>query len=153
LAGCGFRPLYGNPSTQSDGITANNQLAMIKIDPIANRAGQILHNALRNDLNPYGQPLDPAYRLDVKLEEAVAETFRLANNTSVRNTLTLRARYTLTDSQDNVLLRDGGRASVSYDVLQDPYSDIATAEDARARAAEQLAQVIKGRLAVYFTQH
>src|SRR5262245_3479748 len=71
LGGCGFRPMYGNASTAStaSGVPASvgQQMAGIRINAIANREGQQLHNALRDRFNPLGQPADSAYTLAVNL--------------------------------------------------------------------------------------
>ena len=41
----------------------------------------------------------------------------------------------------------------AYTVLRDPYIDIVALNDARERAARQLAEMLKFRIAAYFTQH
>ena len=69
LAGCGFRPLYGNASTAStaSGTRVDQQMAGVRIEAISNREGQQLHNALRDRFNPLGQPASATYWLNVSL--------------------------------------------------------------------------------------
>ncbi|MFM8988614.1 MAG: hypothetical protein ACKOUS_02890, partial [Alphaproteobacteria bacterium] len=46
LAGCGFSPLYG----RSEGGAVAEELAKIRVLPIANRSGQVLRNHLLDGL-------------------------------------------------------------------------------------------------------
>ena len=50
------------------GANASDQLAAIRIEPIADRSGQVLYNALRDGLNPLGRPSSPDYRLRIALD-------------------------------------------------------------------------------------
>ena len=52
LSGCGWAPLYADIETEA----ASEELRAIKVDPIAERIGQRLEIALRNSLNPTGEP-------------------------------------------------------------------------------------------------
>ena len=53
LSGCGWTPLYA----ESRG-PASEELRAIRVDPIPERIGQRLEIALRNSLNPTGEPRD-----------------------------------------------------------------------------------------------
>src|ERR1700757_2316196 len=61
--GCGWEPLYGDIQTGP----ASEELRAIKVDPIPERIGQQLEIALRNSLNPTGEPTTPRYRLSTAL--------------------------------------------------------------------------------------
>ena len=50
--GCGWTPLYADTETDA----ASQELRAIKVDPIPERIGQRLEMALRNSLNPTGEP-------------------------------------------------------------------------------------------------
>ncbi|MCM0018613.1 MAG: hypothetical protein NBV67_01330, partial [Tagaea sp.] len=63
LAGCGFEPLHRATARGS----AADSLAAIRIDPIADRSGQILRNYLLDRLSPRGTPARPDYVLRVRL--------------------------------------------------------------------------------------
>ncbi|MCM0018644.1 MAG: hypothetical protein NBV67_01485, partial [Tagaea sp.] len=63
LAGCGFEPLHRTTARGS----AADSLAAIRIDPIADRSGQILRNYLLDRLSPRGTPARPDYVLRVRL--------------------------------------------------------------------------------------
>src|SRR5271166_4070652 len=67
LSGCGWTPLYGDPETGP----ASEELRAIHVDPIAERIGQRLEIALRNSLNPTGEPTPTRYRLSTALAVAL----------------------------------------------------------------------------------
>ncbi len=171
LGGCGFRPLYGQASATSAATSGpvNDQLAKIKIDPIAStrnpdplqdgfvadydaRTGQILHNYLRDGLTPKGVGGPVAYRLAITLDENVVRTLSVDNENTTREDLAIRADYELTDVKGQPLLKDSSRIITSYDISNEPFNDISVRKDARHRAAEQLGEMIRTRLAVYFTK-
>ncbi len=154
VSACGFRPMYGNVSATSPGSATSTKLALIKIEPIADRVGQQLHNLLRDRMNPAGQPDKPAYRLAVQL--APFDQVISNGNTHVRHhNLTMVATYWLSPSDtDKGFLMDktDSRVSVSYDTLDDPFNDISTFEDAQGRAVDQLADIITTRVGAYFSK-
>jgi hypothetical protein len=166
LTGCGWEPLYARPTPDptSGGVTAT--LATIAIDPIStpssldplsggayepydSRAAQLLHNHLRDALNPYGQPSSAAYHLAIKLVQSVFRTASLGNGDSTREDLVLTAKYELTDAKGARVLRDQARVVTSYDILREPFGDLQSQNDAVQRGVEQLAQSIQTRLAAY----
>jgi LPS-assembly lipoprotein len=158
LSGCGFQPMYGeqNAALNAKGGDRTSKLAQVRIDPIAERAGQELHNRLRDRMNPNGQPDTPVYRLAVATSE-IEQEIAGDNNEHVRHKiLKVTAVYTLypvKDDKKKLLDQATSRITVSFDTLDDPYNDIATYQDAQRRAAEQLADQITTRVAAYFTNH
>jgi hypothetical protein len=174
LSACGWKPLYGKASAGPSGnATVDAYLAAIAVkepfwernaapfglESAASRAkydartSQILHNALRDGLNPYGQPAAPAYSLAIELSESVNRTITAEEGDARREDLTLRANFRLSDAKGNELLKESTRSIVAYTVLQDPYQDIEARNDARDRTARQLAELIKLRLSSYFATH
>jgi LPS-assembly lipoprotein len=170
LAGCGFRPLYGNASAtpKSGNAPVDAQLALIKVDPVTSsrnpdpfaqgfeadydaRTGQILHNYLRDGFTPRGQS-QVAYRLAVEITEKVDRTLTVKNDETTREDLGVSAAYELTDAKGQTLVKDTSRIITSYDVTNEPFNDISVRKDARRRAAEQLGELIKTRLSVFFTK-
>src|SRR5438874_2424724 len=63
LSGCGWARLYG----EAAGGPASEELRAIYVEPILERIGQRLQIALRNSLNPIGQPTPERYRLRTTL--------------------------------------------------------------------------------------
>lgn len=171
LGACGWKPMYGSASTTPSGNgTVDANLAAIGIKapfwerdaaPFGEfseagqakydaRTSQILHNALRDGLNPYGQPSAPAYGLAIKLTESIRRTITAEEGDARREDLTLVAGFVLADTKGTELLKDKSRSILAYTVLQDPYQDLIARNDARDRAARQLAEMIKLRLSSYF---
>lgn len=171
LAACGWKPLYGQASTTPSGnATVDAHLAAIKVKaPVWERSpspygaggrakydarvAQILHNALRDGLNPYGQPSAPSYDLGIELSEAIAGTLTADGGNTLREDLDLRATFLLSDAKGNELLKEKTRSIIAYAVFQDPYQDLVARNDARERTARQLAEQIKLRLSGYFATH
>jgi LPS-assembly lipoprotein len=166
LSGCGWHPLYARPTSdpKSGGVTA--VMATITIDPISSRtsldplagstrfpydsrAAQILHNDLRDGLNPYGPPSPATYHLVVDLTELLTRTASLGNGDSTRDDLALVAKYDLLDGKGLAVLQDTAKVITSYDVLNQPFSDLQSHNDALQRGTDQLAQMIQTRLAVF----
>ena len=147
---CGFRPLYGEHAV---GANAADQLAAVRIEPIADRSGQVLYNALRDDLNPLGRPSSPDYRLHVKLDENLEDLALRTDETATRVNITLTATYALFsgDAKEPVL-KGVTRTTTAYNVLDSPYATLTSQEDARARALDDIAREIRTRLAVYLTR-
>lgn len=152
LSGCVVRPLYGTAATSGEGRGADD-LAATAIRPIANRSGQQLHNALRDMLNPRGQPTSARYDLAIGLEENLRESGLRRTETSTRGTLTLRTDYRLTDREDGRLLTSGRAQSiVGYNLVDSGYANHVSASDARERGLRELAQEIRRRLALHFAE-
>src|SRR5215469_6448467 len=63
LSACGWTPLYADIKTEA----TSEELRAIKVDPIPERIGQRLEIALRNSLNPIGEPTPGRYRLGTTL--------------------------------------------------------------------------------------
>ena len=72
LAGCGLQPMYAGGGSG----TVARGLAAVDVPPIEGRAGWLVRNALRDRLGAAGAE-SPRYRLDVRLDEAVARVTEL----------------------------------------------------------------------------
>lgn len=92
LSGCGFQPLYG----RGDGQVATETLRQIRINPIADRPGQILRGLLSDRLQPKGAER-ARYSLDVNLAEGVSEVAVRRDATSSYSRLRLNGGMVLTD--------------------------------------------------------
>lgn len=157
LAGCGFQPLYGQRGVT--GGSMQDELAAIRIAPIADRSGQLLYNELRDRLNPYGKPGEPRYLLDVSLAERSSELAFRGDETATRANLRLTANYTLRRSvseggtaETEVIAKGQTRTTTAYDILESQYATIVSIEDARARAIRVLSDDLQARLAVALSQ-
>ena len=155
LAGCGWQPLYGvNKDTGAAGSAAQ-QMAQIHINPIADRVGQQLYNLLRDRMNPQGVPQNPTYDLIVTLRQSGAPSLINPDQTTARIDLTLYASFSLyrRDAPGVVVFKGESRNTTSYDLLiSDPYASVVSADDAKRRGAQSLADDIANRLATYLAQ-
>jgi LPS-assembly lipoprotein len=153
LAGCGFRPMYGNASTAStaSGTRVDQQMAGIRIEPISNREGQQLHNALRDRFNPLGQPASSTYSLNVSLGIRTYGALSKRDLSATRRNVELNAFYSLRDNADKVVMSDRSAITSGYDEFDDPLNDISAYEDTIRRGTLQLAEQIRTRVAVFMT--
>ena len=92
LAGCGFRPLYGE---QANSPATTQYMAAVEIAPIPERIGQELQNHLRVRLNPRGAPANTRYRLQTRLNEIRTDLAIRDDASATLANLQLIANYTL----------------------------------------------------------
>lgn len=147
LAGCGFKPLYGG----SEGRDTALQLAAIDIRPIQDRVGQIMHNQLRNLINPRGQARNPDYELVVTYDGSVSKLAVQKTAFATRANYRLNATFTLTNKKDGGGLVSSSVTTVSsYDIFDNEYATLAAEQDASTRAAKDTARAIATQIAAYF---
>jgi LPS-assembly lipoprotein len=147
LAACGFEPMYGRAADKD--VPAD--FAFIHIEPIKDRVGQMLHNQLRDAVNPRGTPAKPRYVLKVTLAESVQETAIQRTAFAVRANLVLTASFALHDTTTRGTIFSGSAISTASYVHQAAeYGTLAGEKDARDRAVRDLAEEIRVRLGAYF---
>jgi len=147
LTACGFRPLYGDFS----GAKVMPELETIFIVPIADRGGQILRNELLSLINPRGVHAHANYQLSIGLAETESRQLQRTDETATRADLRLNATFTLNRLKDNEIILSGGSISLaSYDLVDAEYVRIAAKENARIRAAKDMARDIRSRLSTFF---
>lgn len=147
LSACGYRPLYGNssinPGLQSD-------LSTVKVAPIADRPGQILHTELVRRFNPTGANSATAYKLKVTLSQNIQKLAVLQNTSATRANLNLTATYTLIQNNTGNKIREGRlRAVASYNLIDSDYATRIAEDDARERALKSLAEQLHQQVAFY----
>jgi LPS-assembly lipoprotein len=144
LAGCGFRPLYG----ESQGGSAEN-LASIRVEPLPDRIGQQLYTLLLERLTPKGIPSHPEYTLDVRLNESRQDLAERRDSSATRSNLVIRASYTLATNDPRHPRQFSGQATSinSYDRVTSEFATLTAEEDARDRALRTLADEIRIRIA------
>ncbi len=150
LSGCGFRPLYG--TTKADEQVAS-LLAQVRIGTIADRTGQKLRNFLLDRLNPAGQPARPLYHLLVKTTVSRTDLGIQRDETATRAILVLTANYRLLDSaKKSTLVRGSTKSTNSFNIVASDFATLSGETDAIERAAREVSDNIKTRLALYFTR-
>ena len=146
---CGFQPLYGDRATAAGAA----ELAEVRINPIRDRIGQQLHNFLRDRLNPLGPPRRAHYVLNVTLTESKRELAIRKDEIATRANLTLTAAFQLRDQATGaVLLENNLQSTNSYNIVTSDFATLSAENDARRRAARELSDGIKTRLAVFFAR-
>lgn len=147
LSGCGFQPLYGR--TESGSIV--DEFAQIKIQPIANRAGQILRNHLIDGLQPRGEPERPAYTLAIQLIEPLPQDLGISRTDAVvRYSYIAYANCRLLDSGGREIWRGRSTSSTSYEVTNSQFATLAGQTNARDRVMEEIAIDVKAQLAAFY---
>ncbi len=145
LAGCNARPLHG----RQQAARVSQDLSSTRIAPLSNRLGQKLHNMLRDRINPYGQPSQPAYELQVSLDRRETESGLREDETATRITLTLTANYRLLTTQGGEEVTGGTTgAQAVFNILENRYSSQVSEQTVEERALVLIADSITTRLAV-----
>ena len=151
LAGCGFRPLYGETAT-SAAVTAD--LESVSVDPMRSQIGVELRNHLIDRLTPTGQRGSARYRLAVEIEETRLGAAVRLDASITRYNYRLTANYQLIDAETGDILFAGSSFSdVPYDVVESQLATVYSRFDAESRAAEAVSEDIKIRLALFFDSH
>ena len=149
LGGCGFQPLYGKRASGN----APAEFAKIRVEPIKDRIGQMLHNHLLTALNPKGRPGNPQYLLDTQISESFPSLGVRKSGFDTRANLKANANFSLRGTGGGKVLFSGTSAiTVSYNILDSDFATLSAKKDARVRAVRELSDDIRIRLGVYFTR-
>src|SRR5215472_11343331 len=103
LGGCGWAPLYADAETGP----ADAELQAIKVAPISERIGQKLALALRQSLNPSGEPTPQRYQLNTALTTARQDLGIQTQGLGTRGRLDAFANFNLRDSASGAELLRG----------------------------------------------
>ena len=146
-AGCGFKPLYRTSDIGKDVV---NQFSLIQIAPIENRVGQQLRNLLQDKITPRGSPSNPVYRLIITLRETRHNLVILKDATSTFAKIRLRASFKLVNVSSEQSLVNGSTTSIAvFNINESEYANIKAEAGAKSRAAEEISEVIRTRLALF----
>ena len=149
LAGCGFRPLYGQDDS---GGGTTPQLSRISVSeptaPLARHTAQLVRINLQDRLTPGGLPDRPLYRLQMTLDEAEQQLALTKAEEATRIDLIVSVSYTLIDLRSNTVVHTNNLRSISsFSRLRADFGNVSAENDARARAARELAEEIRIELA------
>lgn len=146
LAGCSFRPLYG---TSPAGTDVSGELSSIQIADVSSRPGQLVRNQLLSVMSPGGGGSKYTLRLSVTSREIFVSN--LPGRVTTRSRLQLTGNYVLIDIASGQKINSGNSFStVGYDQVRQPVADLQAKREATERAAIELAQDIRTRVAAYF---
>src|SRR5438128_1763419 len=131
LSGCGWAPLYAD----TDAGRASEELRAIRVDPISERIGQRLDMALRNSLNPTGEPSGARYRLRTTLTSYLSNLGIQSQGLATLGKLDIYATYYLVDLQSgNNLLVNSVHVVNTFDLNPNQYSTTVGEDDAAVRS-------------------
>jgi len=146
LAGCGWAPLYADRDTGP----VDEELHAIRVAPISERIGQKLALALRQALNPTGEPAPQRYLLRTTLSTSRQYLGVQTQGLGTRGRLDAFANFSLNDSATGAQLLIGtSHVAESFDILANEYSNVVAEDDARTRAGEEMSRDIVTRLTLF----
>lgn len=144
--GCQLTPIYAGGGQGA----AATMLSAIEIAPIPERAGFLVRDRLISRLQPGG---NSRYRLVIALDDRIDGFGVRGDNSIIRERRTLRARYQLIDLHSGEQLIDTTTsADAGIDVVTSEYAVVAAENTALERLAEQIADQIIARVALYSRQ-
>jgi len=144
LWGCGLEPMYagGADASVAQGLSA------VDVPPIPGRGGWLLRDALLERFQAAGEAT-PAYRLDVRLDDALEALGVLNDDTISRERRILRTRYQLIDLATGDILLDATAGSdAGIDVVSSEYATIAAEQTALENLANEVAERMATRVAL-----
>jgi len=145
VSGCGWAPLYADIDS-----AASEELRAVKVAPIPERIGQRLEIALRNSLNPTGEPTPARYQLNTTLVTALGNLGIQSQGLATLGQLDAFATLRLVDLQTgSILLTNTVHVANSFDLNPNQYSTIVGEDDAGVRTVAELDQEIVTRLTLF----
>jgi LPS-assembly lipoprotein len=146
LPGCGWAPLYADPQSGP----ASEELRAIRVAPIPERIGQRLEMALRNSLNPSGEPAKERYVLRTTLSVSLIDLGIQSQGTATLGRLDVVATYVLADSHSgSALLTNTLHVQNSFALNPNQYSTVVGEDDSGVRAVAELNQEMVARLTLF----
>ena len=141
LSACGFQPLYvqrekvgGWYFNSKFDTTILGEMKQVKVEPIADRFGQLIRNQLLDSLTPTGVPKKPKYRLFVTLKSREVYQQALREDiTATREMIIFKVDYRMMKGSKQLFVGDSV-AYVSYDILKNPYSTTIAQQKAELEA-------------------
>ncbi len=158
VAGCQVRPLYGSGGTLSSTATGEvTPLSSISVKAVSSRPAQIVRNQLVFLLNG-GAEEKTATRYSVTLTvtsstASAAYVQVTSEDEPTAGTVTMRARYEITDTQSGKVIHRGNRQAVaSYDVSRQRFAAQRAERDAQLRAGREVAELVRLSIAQDLSQ-
>ena len=149
LTGCGYRPMYGSSAT---GPGVAGTLASISIPEATDRPGQRVRNELISSMQT-GKGTEDRYLLNLTTTVADNDVIRNKQPAVTRQAILITTTFELVDKTSGKVVTKGTTfARVPYDVIRQPFADLQAQKDATERAAREVGDDIRTRLAAYFAK-
>jgi hypothetical protein len=142
LCSCGFAPMYEND-------TRENLSYSVDILPIAGVDGIELRNRLKSELNPFGEPENPKYKLHIDFK--TDESFKGIQKTGDASwqEIDVRATFKLSDNAGKELFSSRESVSESYPFVDNLISSNAAKKGAVDAAIKVLSEKISFKVKVF----
>jgi LPS-assembly lipoprotein len=148
LPSCGLHPLYGGGADSPAATT----LRSVQVAPIAGQSGWLVRNKLVDRLGAAGAGT-ATYRLDVTLDDNITSFGLRRDQAATQERRTLRARYQLVNQSNGMVVLDATAGSdASVDIVSSEYATVAAEQTALEQLADEVADQIVSRLAIYGTR-
>lgn len=145
LSACSLQPVYG---PGSDGGSVATTLRSIAIDPVDSRVAQEVRNKLIFHLTGGGEVVEPRYQMKLRVTSSQSALGISREGSAPVYSMTVAASYTLIEkSTGNIVQRQTARGTASYDQFSQNFANIRAQRDAENRAAAQVADEIRIRVA------
>ncbi|GAA3899444.1 hypothetical protein GCM10022276_17840 [Sphingomonas limnosediminicola] len=140
-----MQPLYSGGSGSSVAAT----LRSVQVGPIAGQSGWLVRTKLIDRLGMAGART-PQYRLDVTLDDNITAFGLRSDQAATQERRTLRARYQLVRLDKGEVVLDATAGSdAGIDIVSSEYATVAAEQTALENIADEVADQIVARLAVY----
>jgi LPS-assembly lipoprotein len=147
VSACGFQPLYGTSPTGSNVAT---ELSAIAIDEQDTRLGQLIRNDLLSTISGTDAGAS-RYRLQLMALDGTKTMIENNNEDTRRFSYRVNVAYRLIDRHTGKELSTGKTFSqVSYDRTTSDFANVQAETNAMERAAKEVGNDIRTRLAAYF---
>ncbi|TNE59730.1 MAG: hypothetical protein EP340_01895 [Alphaproteobacteria bacterium] len=148
LAACGFQPLYAEHHNE---VSVAGELTTVEVMPIKDRLGQVVFNALIDEITPTGNPAYPVYQLEVTVKSDREGLGFDNDETATRFNYTLIGKYKLREVETGqVIFEATSRSIAAYNVVDNQFATMTARQDAEERAAKDLSQSVKLHLTLFF---
>ena len=145
LGGCGLRPLYSGGSSG----TVASTLRSVSVAPIPGQPGWLMRNKLVDRLGD-SDAANPAYRLDVTLDDNITSFGLRSDQSATQERRTLRARFQLVDLRNGTVVLDSTAGSdADVDIVSSEYATVAAEQTALENLTDIVADQIVARVALY----
>ncbi len=145
LPSCGLEPLYGGGSESA----AGSVMRSVQVGPISGQSGWLVRNKLVDRLGAAGEST-ATYRLDVTLDDNITAFGLRRDQAATQERRTLRARYQLVNMSNGMVVLDATAGSdASVDIVSSEYATVAAEQTALENLANEVADQIVTRLAIY----
>ena len=140
--------MYGQ---NADSPAVTQKLGAVSVETIDDRLGQLVRGAIVDRITPAGAPANPLFLLRVHVIEEREDVGIRQDASITRANFRLSAQFTLLEiDTDTVLITGTTWSQTAFDVVQQDFSTVTAELAAQQRLAEEVADEITTRMAVYF---